>query len=301
MSPVRRSKLASLTEAAALVEDGMRVALGGFAIYQHPMALVRELIRQGRRDLTVVGVANGIEVDMLAGAGCLGRVETSYVGLEKYGLARNFRRRVEDGALEVVDYPEMLSWDRFRASQDNLTFWPAAFLGGTDIVRYNPEIKAFPCPLTGRQLHAVPPADPDVAVIHAVAGDAYGNVLVPSRRLLPQSLDVTLARCCDRLIVTVERIVDTAFLKRRPHLVQIPTYRTTCIVEAPWGAHPTPVLGLSKADDAHFRRYVEASGSASAFAAYLAEYVTGPRDHLSYLDKVGLRTLLDLQQLDEAL
>ena len=89
MSPVRRSKLASLTEAAALVEDGMRVALGGFAIYQHPMALVRELIRQGRRDLTVVGVANGIEVDMLAGAGCLGRVETSYVGLEKYGLAKD--------------------------------------------------------------------------------------------------------------------------------------------------------------------------------------------------------------------
>jgi glutaconate CoA-transferase subunit A len=115
--PALRSKLVSLADAAARIADGARLALGGFAVYQHPMALVRELARQGRRDLTVVGTVNGNDVDLLAGAGCLRRVETSYVGLEKYGLALNFRRRVESGELEIVDYPEVLSFDRFRASQ----------------------------------------------------------------------------------------------------------------------------------------------------------------------------------------
>ncbi|MEX2222785.1 MAG: CoA-transferase [Candidatus Rokuibacteriota bacterium] len=97
--------------------------MGGFAVYQHPMALVRELARRGRRDLTVIGAVNGNDVDLPAGAGCLRRVESSYVG-------PNFRRRVERGELEMVDYPELLSFDRFRASQDRLRFWPCDYLGG---------------------------------------------------------------------------------------------------------------------------------------------------------------------------
>jgi glutaconate CoA-transferase subunit A len=293
-----RSKLVSLAGAAAHIADGARLALGGFAVYQHPMALVRELARQGRRDLTVVGTVNGNDVDLLAGAGCLRRVETSYVGLEKYGLALNFRRRVESGELEVVDYPEVLSFDRFRASQDNLSFWPCDYLGGTDILTYNKEIRAFDCPLTGRRLHAVPPAAPDVAVIHAVAADEQGNVVVPSRHLMPQSLDVTLARACDTLIVTVEKVVAREEIRRHAPHVQIPSYRTSFVVEAPWGAHPTPLLGRYLADDAHFREYVEASATAEGFAGYLRKYVTGPRDHFAYLELIGLERLARLQEID---
>ena len=133
-------------------------------------------------------------------------------------MARNFRRKAEAGAIDVVDYPELTCWDRFRANQENFTFWPADFLGGTDIVRLNPDIKQFTCPITGRMLWAVPPADPDVVVIHATLGDRYGNVLFPGRRLIPQSLDVTLTRSCNNVIVTVERIVDIEEIKRRPHL-----------------------------------------------------------------------------------
>ena len=296
--PERTSKLCPLRDAAELVKDGARIAIGGFAIYQHPMAFLHELVRQGRRDLTVVGVANGNDVDLLAGAGCLKRVESSYVGLEKYGLARNFRRKVENGELEIVDYPELLSWDRFRASQENMTFWPASFLGGSDILRYNPDIKEFPCPMTGRRLWAVPPAAPDVVVIHAILGDTYGNVLVPSRRLLPQSLDITLSRSCDTLIVTVERIVDTDEIVRLAHLNEIPAFRTTCIVEVPWGAHPCPVLGHYRTDDAHFREYVAASHTDDDFKDYLQRYVYGVRDHAAYLEAVGMETLTPLKTGD---
>ncbi len=296
--PALRSKLVSLADAAARVPDDARLALGGFAVYQHPMALIRELARQGRRNLTVVGTVNGNDVDLLAGAGCLRRVETSYVGLEKYGLALNFRRRVESGELEVVDYPEVLSFDRFRASQDGLPFWPCGYLGGTDILTYNKEIRPFDCPLTGRRLHAVPPAAPDVAVIHAVAADEQGNVVVPPRHLMPQSLDVTLARACDTLIVTVEKVVAREYIRRHAAHVQIPSYRVSLVVEAPWGAHPTPLLGRYLADDAHFREYVEASATPEGFASYLRRYVTGPRDHFAYLELIGLERLARLQEID---
>lgn len=293
-----RSKLASLAEAAARVPDESRIALGGFAVYQHPMAFVRELVRQRRRNLTVVGTVNGNDVDLLAGAGCLRRVETSYVGLEKYGLALNFRRQVERGELEMVDYPEVLSFDRFRASQDNLTFWPCSYLGGTDILTYNREIRAFDCPVTGRRLYAIPPAAPDVAVIHAVAADEQGNVVIPPRRLMPQSLDVTMARACDTVIVTVEQVVSRDYIRRHARYVEIPSYRTTLVVEAPWGAHPTPVLGRYVADDRHFREYVRAAQTPEGFAGYLATYVTGPRDHAAYLDLIGAEQLARLQEIE---
>ena len=291
----RADKRASMREAAALVPDGARVALGGFAVYQHPMAFARELVRQGRRGLTLVGVVNGNEADLLAGAGCLARIETSYVGLEKYGLARNFRRAVEAGALKVVDYPELLSWDRFRGSESSPTFLQASFLGGSGIVAHNPDIEPFDCPLTGRRLWAVPPADPDVAVVHAALADPHGNVLYPERRLMPQSLDITLSRSCDTVIVTAERIVENAEIRRRAHLVEIPSYRVACVVEAPWGAHPCPVLGVSKIDDRAFREHVAASESEAAFAAWIDETVHSVAGHRGYLEAVGLERLLGLR------
>lgn len=294
-TPNRTSKVCTMAEAAARIGDGARIALGGFSIYQHPIAFVHEMIRQGRKDLTLVGVVNGNEADLLAGAGCLKRIETSYVGLEKYGLAPNFRRQVEAGNLKVVDFPELMSWDRFRASQENYTFLQANFLGGSDIVRRNPDIKPFDCPLTGKKLWAVPPADPEIVVIHALAADAYGNVLSPSKRLLPQSLDITLARSCDTVIVTAERIVDNAEIRRNAHLNEIPSYRTACVVEAPWGAHPSPVLGFSQTDDSHFKDYVNASKSEDGFKQYLDHYVFGVDDHAGYLSKVGMAHLLSLQ------
>lgn len=294
-----RSKLTSLAEAARLVPDGARLAIGGFAIYQHPMAFLRELVRQERRDLTIVGSANGNDVDLLVGAGCVRRVETSYVGLEKFGLARNFRRAVEAGTIEIVDYPEMAGWDRFRASQEGLAFWPVSFLGGNDVLTWNKDIKLFDCPITGRPMQALPAADADVAVIHAIAADERGNVVIPARHLLPQSADVLLARSCDKVIVTAEHIVDNAFIRRHARDVLIPSYRTTAVVQVSYGAHPTPLLGRYLTDDAHMRAYVEASASPEAFAGYLETYVTGPSNQAAYLGLIGAEQLAGLADLEK--
>jgi glutaconate CoA-transferase, subunit A len=295
------SKLKTLDEAVALVPDGARVALGGFAVYQKPMAFVRALARARKRDLTIVGTANSYDIDLLAGAGCLKTVETSYVGLEKFGLARNFRRQAESGALKVVDYPEMGSWDRFRASQEGLAFWPVSFLGGNDVLTHNPEIKQFACPITGRPMQALPAAEPDVVVIHAVAADEQGNVIFPAHRLLPQNGDVLLARSCETVIVTVEKIVSKAFIRKHAQLNEVPSYRTTAVVEVPWGAHPTPVLSRYLADEQHMSEYVEASASPEAFDAYLQRYVFEPRDQHDYLERVGAARVAQLFDLESLL
>ena len=292
------SKVGSMADAVALVPDGTRLALGGFGNYQRPMAFVRELIRRRRRGLSVVGMVSGIEVDMLIGAGALARLETSYCGLEKYGLARNFRRGCETGEFTMVDYPEVLSFDRFRASRENFSFWPCDYLGGTDILTYNSDIKHFDCPLTGRRLYAIPPADPEVAVLHAIAADAAGNVLMPSHRLIPQELDLHIAGSCDTVVITVEKIVSNKFIRRHSELNLIPSYRTTLIVEAPCGAHPTPTLSRWLVDNEHLERYVAASASVESFASYLKEWVFDLADHAAYLDRLGIERLISLQELD---
>ncbi|WP_395455619.1 CoA transferase subunit A [Azospirillum melinis] len=292
------NRIGTMAEAVALVPDGTRLALGGFANYQRPMAFVRELVRQRRRNLALVGMVSGLETDMLIGAGALSRLETSYVGLEKYGLARNFRRACESGTLDMVDYPEVLSFDRFRASRENFSFWPCDYLGGTDILTHNSDIKPFDCPLTGRKLYAVPPAAPQVAVIHALCADAAGNVLMPSHWLLPQTLDLDVAGSCDTVIVTVERIVPESFIRRHSALNQLPSYRTTLVVEAPCGAHPTPTLGRWLTDGDHMERYVAASGSAEGFAAYLDDWVFGTADQAAYLERLGTARLTALVEFD---
>ena len=294
----RTNKVINLSDAIKTIKNGDRVAIGGFAIYQRPMACVREIIRQKIKNLTVVGVTNSIDTDMLIGANCLKRIETSYVGFENFGLAKNFRKFSENGLIEVVDYPELLSYDRFRASQDNLSFWPAAGLGGTDIVNKNKEIKQFVCPISGNILHALPAAHPDVVIIHALASDIHGNVVSPHFRSLAQSLDILLSRSCEKVIVTVEKIVSTNFLKRHSNLVEIPSHRVKTISIAPFGAHPTSMLGRYTDDKKYWKDYIKQSENNKLFKKHIQEYIYKLKDNDEYLDKIGGSQLSSLLQVD---
>ena len=294
----RSEKILNLSEAIKILKDGDRLAIGGFAIYQRPMAIVREIIKQKKKNLTVVGVTNSIDCDMLVGAGAVNKIETSYLGFEKYGLARNIRKSSENGYLKITDYPELISYDRFRASQDNLSFWPAAGLDGTDIVRLNEKIKKFTCPITDKKLHALPAADPNVVIIHALASDIYGNIITPSFRTLPQSLDITLSRCCEKVIVTVEKFVSDNFLKKHSHLVEIPSHRITAVCLAPFGAHPTPMLGRYIDDSSHWQSYINASNNKNSFENYLQNYIYDTNNNGEYLDKIGGSQLASLLEVD---
>jgi glutaconate CoA-transferase subunit A len=289
---VQREKICSLMEAAALVRDGDVVAIGGHTARRHPMALVRELVRQGRKRLHVAGWNNGIDMDLLIGGGCVATVETSYIGIGSFGLARNYRRWAEAGRLRVIEHSETTAMDRFRAAAIGLGFLTTKTGLGTDLIAHNEHLTEVRDPFTGEPWVAVRALYPDVAVIHAHTADRFGNVQLDAARWHDNSVDVMIAKAARRSIVTVEQIVSEAAIKRAPINTILPRVDVTCVVEAPYGAHPCCCDARYQYDLEHLALYYQRSRTQADFDGYLDAYVRGPADHWAYLDRIGSRRLM---------
>ena len=295
--PELQEKLCSLSEAANLIKDGTRITFGGMSVHNHPMAFIYELIRKGVRDLDVVGHVSADDLDILVGAGCVRRIEISYVGLEEFGLAPNFRRAVEGGEVELAEYSEPVSFERFRCSARGQSFFPTHEMLGTDLPRYNPDIKEMVSPFDNRICHIVPAAEPEWVVLHAPMGDKYGNVLFFQNRQLPEDLDLIASRATRNVIVTVEEIVDRNKVVRLSHLNLIPRFRTTAIVEVPYGAHPSSCIQVYDNDREHLRMYAQMARKPDDFKRYLDKYVYGVTSHMDYLELIGIETLMKLRHV----
>ncbi len=292
-----KEKLCSLTEAASLIKDGTRIAFGGFSVHNHPMAFIYELIRKGVKDLTILSSTGAGDVDVLVGAGCAKRVETSYVGLEEFGLAPNFRRAVEKGEIELAEYSEPVCFGRFECSARGQSFFPTREMLGTDLPKHNPDIKEMVSPFDGRLCHLVPAADPEWVVIHASMGDKFGNILYFDKRQQPVDMDIIASRATDNLIVTVEKIIEHNRVLRLPHMNLIPRFRTTVIVEVPYGAHPSTCISLYDRDREHMKMYAEAARDPATFKSYLDKYVYGVKSHMDYLKLIGVEKLMQLRDV----
>lgn len=290
-----RRKLTSIDDALARVRPGSTIALGGALLRRQPMALVRGLVRHGIGDLTVLGWASTTATDLLAGAGLLKRYEGIYVGLFWHGTARNFRRAVEAGRVEVRDFSESAMVQRLRAGGTGLSFLPTKALLGTDMARRNPDqVRELACPFTDDRYHALAAARADVALIHGYVADEYGNVQMPVVRDT-DDIDQHLAKAADRVIVTVERIVPHEAICRRPALTYIPASWVEAVVEAPYGAHPSACDGFYDEDEDHLQAWIEASRTTDGFDAYVERHVRATGSEAGYQATIGgmdrLRTL----------
>ncbi len=256
-------KRASLADAAALVTDGALVALGGGLCARLPMALVRELVRAGRRDLHLVGSAHSIDVDLLVAAGAVKICEESYVGFEQdLGLAPAFRRAAETGAIEVRESCCATVLAQLRASEMGLPFLPVRGVKGTDIGRRHGEYGRVTCPFTGEELVAVPPLRPDVALIHAPLGDRHGNLHLDQ----PFVLDERFASASAMVVATVDRLAPTDEVAAAG--VVIPAHLVAAVAEVPFGAHPSSCYPGYAYDRPHLAEYIATAGS-----GYLDRYV----------------------------
>jgi glutaconate CoA-transferase subunit A len=280
-----KSKIVTIGEAADYIKDGSRIIIGGSNLRSHPMAMIRELIRRGIKNLVVEGYSHGIDVDMLVGAHCIKTISASYIGFESLGLAPNFRKGVEKGEVEIIDYPELM--ERFYAGAYGMPFYPTRDLFGTDILKYNKEIKEGVSPITGEKFSALPPAHADIAIIHAGMSDEYGNVLYKPHRLMTADEDIWFSKCADKVIVTVEKIIDNKYVRRNPHMNQIPEYRTSAVVPLHFGAHPCAYDYFYDYDREHLKLYLESSKTEDGYREYLQKYVYGVDSHEKYLDLVG--------------
>ena len=287
----RTSHVIDEVEAANRIEDGMTVAIGS----PTPMALVRQIIRRGLKDLTVVDV--GLSLDMLIAAGCVRKVVSYYAG-GGFGVpvAPAFRRAAERGEIKVWECEEGILTSGLQAAAQGLPFLPWRGGVGTSLPEVNPDLKVFSDPIRDETLLAVPPIKPDVALLHAAVSDAYGNVQHVGG---PGWIDLFMQRAADHTIVQVEKIVANEEIRKDPWATTIAG--TEAIVRVPYGAHPFYSRGYYIQDNAHLKGYLDAStaaakGDPEALQAYFARYCREPATHADYLEQIGIRRLLELHE-----
>ncbi|MGH8760456.1 MAG: CoA transferase subunit A [Burkholderiales bacterium] len=294
----KRCDLASLV---AHVREGDCVAIGGGLSWREPMAALRDLVRQKIGGLKLVGSAHGIDVDLLCGAGAVAVSAESYVGFEQdFGMAPNYRRACESGAVEVRDSCCYTLVQQLRAAIAGLPFMPIRSVRGTGFMHIDPDYKTMLCPFTGEELVLVPALQPDVAILHAHYGDAHGNLQIQG----PPVADVLFAKASRKVIATVEKIVPPEQLTEVG--VTIPYFYVTALAEVPYGAHPTACYPFYAYDRHHTAEYYRfASDGAEPFRDhYLQPYVYGCPSHAEYLEAIGgaeaLKRLASWQQGSDA-
>jgi len=245
---VRRARWVDLAEAAASVSDGASVAPGGFMLGRAPMALVFELVRQGRRGLHVVSLPNPLPAEILVAAGAASKVEFLFAAITLDGRVRPMpamKRAIEGGTLDWAEHDGYRVVQRFRAAAMGLPFLPVPDADASALSQLDP-LPRVTDPFTGDSVPVERAFHPDVALIHARAADEDGNLWIED-----PTTDVLLAGAARRVIATAEERVE-----RVPHAT-IPGFMVDLVVEEPMGALPTGCLGLYSADAAHLTRYLE--------------------------------------------
>jgi glutaconate CoA-transferase subunit A len=296
--PVRKSRVLDVAAAVAHVEDGMTVAIGGFINSSHPMIVVRELIRRGFRQLTIVGAASsGLECDLLIAAGVAKRIVAPYIGAE--GLAAigpGFRAAAERGQIEVFELDEAMYYAALRAAAQRVPFNPWRSGVGTSFPEINPAIKVFKDPCNGETLLAIPAVNIDVAFLHAATSDIYGNVQYVGHAYG----DRAIYAAADMTFVQVEHVVSNEEIRKDP--LRTVVAGADGVIRARFGSHPYASPGHYIEDKDHIKEYVRAAtawtkdNDRGSLTAYLDRWVFGPKDHVEYLERVGLRALLSLDE-----
>jgi glutaconate CoA-transferase subunit A len=266
----------SLSEAiAGYVRDGDTIALEGFT-HLIPFAAGHEIIRQGRRKLTLVRMTPDLIYDQMIGMGCAGKLVFSWGGNPGVGSLHRLRDAVEHGwpePLEIEEHSHAAMAVAYAAGAAGL---PCAILRayvGTDLAQVNQDIRSVTCPFTGELLAAVPALRPDLAIVHAQRADRAGNVLVEG--IIGVQKEVVLAAA--RSVVTVEEVVDD--LKApSPNSTILPSWTINAIVELPGGARPSYAHGYYGRDNAFYTAWDEISRDRDTFLRWMDEHVVRTED-----------------------
>ncbi len=267
----RQSKLVSVSEAAAEVRDGMSVGIGGWIFHSQPMALVREIVRRRVRNLTLIPAPGSIAPDMLIGAGCVATTYCIFISFEQFGLAPCFRRAAESGAIKVLEFDGPGIAGALRAAACDLPFMLVPDLG-TDLPKVNPESYRPVERVPGeRPMLLVPALYPDVVLLHAQQADEAGNVQYTGAPFF----DRMLGQAARKVIVSVDRIVDTATIRAASQQTLLPSCFIHAVVETPMGAHPSASADLYGVDEAHLALYAKAGSTADGMKGYLDVHVFG--------------------------
>jgi glutaconate CoA-transferase subunit A len=290
----------SLAEAIGrFVPDGASVVMGTCLESMIPFAGGHEIIRQRRRDLTLIGPISDILFDQLVGAGCVARIQAAWVGNVSAGLGHAYRRAVEQGiprAITVEDYSNYTVSLALLAGAHGLPFMPSRSGLGSDMVRAHPGMVEVRSPFGDEPVLAVRALRPHVAIIAVQRADREGGAHLWGNLGITEEAGLA----AERIIVLAEEIVDQAVIRSDPNRVLFPAFLVSAVVHCPGGCHPSPVQGYYRRDHEFYGAYHAATRTADGLAAWLAQWVDGQPDRAAYLSALGTERWNGLRHLRPA-
>jgi glutaconate CoA-transferase subunit A len=281
---VPNSKLFTLSETIKrFIPNGSSIAMGLSLESSIPFAAAHEIVRQRKRNLTLIGPISDMLFDQLVGAGCVRQIRAAWVGNVITGSGYNFRRGIESGTLKIEDHSNFTLALALRAGAMGVSFMPTLTALGSDLFKTNPNLKKMVCPFTGGDLTAVAAINPDVTIVHVQRADEFGNAHAWG------NLGVTRDACLAgrRVILTAEEIVSQDIINRDPNRVFTPGFRVKAVIHCPWGGHPSPVPGCYNRDHRMFIDYRNQSKTPGLFADWKKCWVNNIHSYQEYLDQLG--------------
>ena len=276
-----RHKLVEASDAVRRVHDGDHIAIGGCLFSRTPMLLLREILRQGRSDLTISRNLLCFEGEWYMLAGAAHTIVTSWQGIGlPWGLSRVMREHVEAGRVRFEEWSHLGLGLRYRAGAMGVPFLPTLTMLGSDLMRLT-SARTMTDPFTGQTVNLVPALFPDVALLHVHRADRFGNCQIDGY----PHMDADIARAATTVLVTAEEIVDDEEVRRHPDRTIIPAMVVDAVVHAPLGAFPGECYGLYETDFSHFDEYVGliAARGMDGARAYLDRFVYAPATQAEYL------------------
>jgi glutaconate CoA-transferase subunit A len=268
-----------------LVRDGDSVAIEGFT-HLISFAAGHEIIRQRKRDLTLCRLTPDVIYDQMVGAGVASKLVFSWAGNPGVGSLHAIRRRVEradPAPLEVEEYSHFGMVCRYVAGASRLPFFPIRSYFASDLPKVNPRIVPIDSPYGGESLFAVPPLNPDVAIVHAQRADANGDTQIWG--LLGCQKEAAFA--ADRVIVVCEELVDETVVRRDPNRTVIPGLIVDAVVVEPKGCHPSYAQGYYDRDNRFYLEWDAIARDPASLDAWLDEWVYGLESPAEYVEKLG--------------
>jgi len=288
------SKIMSTQEAIKkFIKDGDSLMVSGFP-HLIPSALGHEVIRQGKKNLTLIKESPEVLGDLMVGAGCVKKVIFGFMGIPSMGSCPELRRAIEGRSklnLEIEEYTHYSFCAAVHAAAVGVPFLPIRTNLGSDYMKINQKLKEIECPFTGQKLCLVQALKADVALLHAQRADENGNIQVWG--IPGQHRDKAMAS--KKVIVSVEEIVTEEEIRRDPDRTIIPSFKVNAIVKEPWGAHPSYVQGFYDRDENMYQSYGETAKTNEGFQKYIEEWVLNVPDRKRYVEKLGTARIIELK------
>jgi glutaconate CoA-transferase, subunit A len=294
------NKVRNLREAIERdVQDGTMIAMGCALESLIPFAASHEIIRQNKKQLTLVAPISDMQFDQLIGAGSVKKIIASWVGNVAAGLGHNYRRAAESGIPNPIDIEEHSNFTiglGLQAGAMGVPFLPTRTILGSDFAQCE-QFKQVECPFTGEPLIAVRAICPDVTILHVQRADSEGNAHVWGNFGVMREA----ALAARKVIITCEELVEHEVILSDPNRTVIPGFVVSSVVVQPLGAYPSPTQGYSGRDDEFYFEYHQATRTREGFERWLREWVLDLADHETFLDRLGSGRIETLRPKTNAL